>query len=48
MLTMAVNTWKKKLDFAEEGHPILDSRVMDGFKVRFTADKIVITERYSY
>jgi hypothetical protein len=27
----------------EEGHPILDSRVIDGFKVRFAADKMVIT-----
>lgn len=27
----------------EEGHPILDSRVMDGFKVRFAADKMIVT-----
>lgn len=27
----------------EEGHPVLDSRVMDGFKVRFAADNLVIT-----
>jgi hypothetical protein len=27
----------------EKGHPILDSRVMDGFRVRFAADKIIIT-----
>tara|TARA_A100001391_G_C5047518_1_gene272515 strand:+ start:693 stop:1232 length:540 start_codon:yes stop_codon:yes gene_type:complete len=27
----------------EEGHPILDSRVMDGFKVRFSADQLIIT-----
>ncbi|MEK9694753.1 MAG: hypothetical protein VW270_03255 [Candidatus Poseidoniales archaeon] len=27
----------------EEGHPILDSRVMDGFKVRFSADKMIVT-----
>jgi hypothetical protein len=27
----------------EEGHPILDSRMMDGFKVRFSADKMIVT-----
>ena len=27
----------------EEGHPILDSRIMDGFKVRFSADKLIVT-----
>ena len=27
----------------EEGNPILDSRVMDGFKVRFSADKMIVT-----
>jgi len=27
----------------EEGHPVLDSRVMDGFSVRFAADKLVVT-----
>ena len=27
----------------EEGHPVIDSRVMDGFKVRFAADKLVVT-----
>jgi hypothetical protein len=27
----------------EEGDPILDSRVMDGFKVRFAADKMIVT-----
>ena len=26
----------------EEGHPILDSRVMDGFSVKFIADSIII------
>ena len=27
----------------EKGHPVLDSRVMDGFKVRFAADKMIVT-----
>jgi len=27
----------------EEGHPILDSRIMDGFRVRFAADKMIVT-----
>jgi hypothetical protein len=27
----------------EDGHPIIDSRVMDGFKVRFAADQLVVT-----
>ncbi len=27
----------------EEGHPILDSRVIDGFKVRFAANKMIVT-----
>ena len=27
----------------EEGHPILDSRMMDGFKVRFSADKMILS-----
>ena len=27
----------------EEGHPILDSRIIDGFKVRFSADKFIVT-----
>jgi hypothetical protein len=27
----------------EEGHPILDSRVIDGFKVRFAANKMMVT-----
>lgn len=27
----------------EEGDPILDSRVMDGFRVRFAGDKMVVT-----
>ena len=27
----------------EEGHPILDSRVIDGFKVRFSADQMIVT-----
>tara|TARA_B100000029_G_C17460481_1_gene918325 strand:+ start:660 stop:1196 length:537 start_codon:yes stop_codon:yes gene_type:complete len=27
----------------EEGHQILDSRQMDGFKVRFSADKMIVT-----
>jgi hypothetical protein len=27
----------------EEGHPILDSRQMDGFRVRFSADKMMLT-----
>jgi hypothetical protein len=27
----------------EEGHPILDSRQMDGFRVRFAADKMMLT-----
>jgi len=27
----------------EKGHPILDSRVIDGFRVRFSADKMIIT-----
>lgn len=27
----------------EEGDPILDSRVMDGFKVRFAADKMIVS-----
>ena len=26
----------------EEGHPVMDSRVIDGFKVKFSADKLVI------
>ncbi len=26
----------------EEGHPVIDSRVMDGFKVRFSADKLIV------
>jgi len=27
----------------EAGHPILDSRVIDGFRVRFAADKMIVT-----
>ena len=27
----------------EEGHPILDSRVMDGFSVKFIADSLILT-----
>lgn len=27
----------------EEGHPVLDSRLMDGFKVRFAADNLIVT-----
>ena len=27
----------------EKGHPVLNSRVMDGFKVRFAADKMIVT-----
>lgn len=27
----------------EEGHPILDSRVIDGFRVRFSANKMIVT-----
>ena len=27
----------------EEGHPILDSRIVDGFRVRFSADKMIVT-----
>ena len=27
----------------EEGHPILDSRIMDGFRVRFSADNLIVT-----
>ncbi len=27
----------------EEGNPIIDSRVIDGFKVRFAADKMIVT-----
>ena len=27
----------------EEGHPILDSRVMDGFKVQFAGNKLIIS-----
>ena len=27
----------------EEGHPLLDSRIIDGFKVRFAANKFVVT-----
>jgi len=27
----------------EEGHPILDSRVIDGFRVRFAANKMFVT-----
>ena len=27
----------------EEGHPILDSRLMDGFRVRFSGPKMIIT-----
>ena len=27
----------------EEGHPVLDSRVIDGFRVRFSADKMIVT-----
>ena len=27
----------------EEGHPILDSRVIDGFNVRFAADKMIVS-----
>jgi hypothetical protein len=27
----------------EEGHPVLDSRVMDGFKVRFSGKNLIIT-----
>ena len=26
----------------EEGHPVIDTRVMDGFGVRFSADKLII------
>tara|TARA_A100001515_G_scaffold95289_1_gene76393 strand:+ start:1134 stop:1676 length:543 start_codon:yes stop_codon:yes gene_type:complete len=27
----------------DEGHPILDSRIMDGFKVKFSADNLIVT-----
>jgi len=27
----------------EEGHPVLDRRVIDGFRVRFAADKLIVT-----
>ena len=27
----------------EEGHPILDRRVIDGFRVRFSANKMIVT-----
>ena len=27
----------------EEGHPILDSRIMDGFGVKFSADKLIVS-----
>ena len=27
----------------EEGHPILDSRIMDGFKVRFSGNSMILT-----
>lgn len=27
----------------EEGNPIIDSRIMDGFAVRFAADKMIVT-----
>ena len=27
----------------EEGHPIIDSRVIDGFKVRFAGPKMIVT-----
>ena len=27
----------------EEGNPIIDSRVMDGFSVRFAADKMIVS-----
>tara|TARA_R110002060_G_scaffold62027_1_gene71435 strand:- start:8426 stop:8977 length:552 start_codon:yes stop_codon:yes gene_type:complete len=27
----------------EKGHPILDARVIDGFMVRFAADKLIVT-----
>jgi len=27
----------------EEGDPLIDSRVMDGFRVRFSADKMIVT-----
>ena len=27
----------------EEGHPVLDSRLIDGFRVRFAADNLIVT-----
>ena len=27
----------------EAGHPVLDSRVIDGFRVRFAANKMIVT-----
>ena len=27
----------------EQGHPVLDRRVIDGFRVRFSADKMIVT-----
>ena len=27
----------------EKGHPILDRRVIDGFRVRFSANKMIVT-----
>ena len=27
----------------EEGHPITDSRIMDGFRVKFAADNLIVT-----
>ena len=27
----------------EEGHPVLDSRTMDGFKVKVNGDKLILT-----
>ena len=26
----------------EEGHPLIDSRVIDGFSVKFSADKLIL------
>ena len=31
----------------EEGHPILDKRVIDGFGVKFAGDKLVVTDHGS-
>jgi hypothetical protein len=43
MMVRYDDIWTEKIGLRrEEGHPIMDSRVMDGFNVRFAGDKMIV------